>query len=47
MAVLSFNLLGDTLRDALDPHAWSAGGAPGDEREPVGGAVPDLTGAAV
>jgi peptide/nickel transport system permease protein len=35
VAVLSFNLLGDALRDALDPHSWTAG------------AVADAEGAAV
>jgi peptide/nickel transport system permease protein len=34
VAVLSFNLLGDGLRDALDPHAWSASDAPSGERAP-------------
>jgi len=51
VAVLAFNLLGDALRDALDPHAWSAGGAPEDAHAHAGSladtAIPDLEGSPV
>jgi peptide/nickel transport system permease protein len=51
VTVLAFNLLGDALRDALDPHALSAGGAPEDVHAQAGSladtAIPDLKGSPV
>jgi peptide/nickel transport system permease protein len=49
VAVLSFNLLGDGLRDALDPHTWSAGDAPQDAHAgtPAETAIPNLEGSPV